>query len=71
MEALALDQAERIRQAVASSFSARDLYVEKQTAALVNALRDAEKHVKTDLLKYADLGSLTPGQKINLSLIHI
>jgi len=65
MEALALDQAERIKQAVEKSFSARDLYVEKQAASMVASLREAEKRVKTDLLRYADLGSLTPGQKIN------
>jgi len=65
MEALALDQAEKIKQAVEQSFSARDLYVEKQAAAMVASLREAEKRVKADLLRYADLGALTPGQKIN------
>ena len=65
MEALALDQAERIRQAVEKSFSARDLYVEKQAATMVASLREAEKRVKADLLRYADLGAITPGQKIN------
>jgi len=65
MLAIALDQAERIKQAVASSFAARDLYTEKQVAALVGSLREAEKRIKADLLRYADLGALTPGQKIN------
>jgi len=65
MLAVALDQAERIRQSVASSFAARDLYTEKQVAALVESLREAEKRIKADLLRYADLGSLTPGQSIN------
>ncbi len=65
MLAVALDQAERIKQAVASSFAARDLYTEKQVAALVGSLREAEKRIKADLLRYADLGALTPGQKIN------
>ena len=65
MESFALDQAQRIKQAVEKSFSARDLYVEKQAAAMVASLREAEKRVKTDLLRYADLGALTPGQKIN------
>ncbi|MBZ0270755.1 phage head morphogenesis protein, partial [bacterium] len=65
MLAVALDQAERIRQSVAASFAARDLYTEKQVAALVGSLREAEKRVKADLLRYADLGALTPGQKIN------
>ena len=65
MEAIALDQAERIRQAVEKSFSARDLYVEKQAASMVASLREAEKRVKADLFRYADLGALTSGQKIN------
>ncbi len=65
MEAIALDQAQSIQQAVEKSFSARDLYVEKQTATMVASLREAEKRVKTDLLRYADLGAITPGQKIN------
>jgi len=65
MLAVALDQAERIKQAVASSFAARDLYTEKQVAALVGSMREAEKRIKADLLRYADLGALTPGQKIN------
>ncbi|HPQ72170.1 MAG TPA: phage minor head protein [bacterium] len=65
MLAVALDQSERIKQAVASSFAARDLYTEKQVAALVVSLREAEKRIKADLLRYADLGSLTPGQSIN------
>ena len=44
MLAVALDQAERIKQAVASSFAARDLYTEKQVAALVGLLRgEAER----------------------------
>ena len=41
MLAVALDQAERIRQSVASSFAARDLYTEKQVAALVESLRES------------------------------
>jgi len=65
MPAVALDQAERIRQSVAASFAARDLYTEKQVAALVGSLKEAEKRIKADLLRYADLGTLTPGQKIN------
>jgi len=65
MLAVALDQSERIKQAVVSSFAARDLYTEKQVAALVGSLREAEKRIKADLLRYADLGSLTPGQSIN------
>ena len=28
-------------------------------------MREAEKRIKADLLRYADLGALTPGQKIN------
>ena len=65
MLAVALDQAERISQSVAASFAARDLYTEKQVAAMVESLREAEKRIKADLLRYADLGALTPGQKIN------
>jgi len=62
MLAVALDQAERIRQSVAASFAARDLYTEKQVAALVGSLREAEKRIKADLLRYprCAMGCLGP-----------
>lgn len=58
------DQAKRILSETLKSYRARNLYTEQQVARIVKLLRQGELSIKSKLMKYSELESLTPGQKV-------
>lgn len=58
------DQAQQILTETLKSYLSRNLYTEQQVASMVELLKKGELSIKSQLVKYSELGSLTPGQKV-------
>ena len=58
------DQSQQILTEALKSYHARNLYSEQQVAGMVELLRKGELSVKSQLVKYSELGGLSPGQKV-------
>ena len=46
------------------SYQSRNLYTEQQVSRMVNILKKGELSIKSQLIKYSEIGDLTPGQKV-------
>jgi len=57
-------QAGQILAETLKSYQARNLYTEQQVAQMVELLRKGELSIKSQLVKYSEISSLTPGQKV-------
>jgi len=62
---MAKTQKELIAEAISKAIKKRDKYAQEQIESLVDVLETAEKEVKTSLLHYKNLGSLTKGKFIS------
>ena len=59
-----MNQAEQIQQAVLRSIHSRDLYTEQQVNAMLKVLREADRRVKTELVRIGDGTLLKKGLEV-------
>ena len=59
-----MTQAERIQQAVLRSMHSRDLYTERQVNTMLKALREAEIHIKSQLVEIGEKKLLKKGLEV-------
>jgi SPP1 gp7 family putative phage head morphogenesis protein len=57
-------QYQKILTETLKSYQARNLYTEQQVAGMVDLLKKGELSIKAQLVKYSEIASLTPGQKV-------
>lgn len=57
-------QSQKILSETLKSYQARNLYTEQQVSRMVELLKKGELSIKSRLVKYSELSSLTPGQKV-------
>lgn len=57
-------QAQQILSETLKSYQARNLYTEQQVATMVELLEKGELSIKSQLVKYSEIGDLAPGLKV-------
>ncbi len=62
-----LPQADRIRIAIENSLNSRDLYIEQQVTQMLEALKQAEKNVKAELVRIKERSIISKGLEIRRS----
>jgi len=62
-----LPQADRIRKAIEKSLDSRDSYTEEQVAKMLEALKEAEKNVKVELVRIKEKSIISKGLEIRQS----